>query len=496
MTHLTTNAPDILMRIAAHKRQEVAVEELRVPLSVLQNNPLYVRSTYSLAQTLRQEAQTPHIIAEFKRASPLRGAIQDWADVEAVVAGYIQAGAAAVSVLTDADFFGAKKDDFQTARHRLHAHKVPILRKDFILTPYQVHQTKAMGADIMLLIAALLTPEESLALCLLAQSLGMEVLLEVHTVEEYEAHQQTPADFWGVNNRNLKDFSTSEQTSHKLLAALPAKALKISESGFENPLAVRKLHAWGYQGFLIGTQFMKQADPAQCAIEFIQASKKRQVKVCGLRDAQNIASVAALSPACLGFILYEKSKRFVGKDFQMPTLPPTLRKVGVLVNAEESSILDWVQRLDLDWLQLHGDETPAFCRDLRRALDQNHLRVGIVKALPLPQHFSENSLQNLHRAEAEFRYCVDMLLFDTQVINVAQASYGGTGKTFDWTFLRRYQGELPFWIAGGLTPDNIPDLLTEIAHQPKAIGIDLNSGFEIAVGEKNAALLQTLIQQL
>ena len=206
------------------------------------------------------------IIAEFKRQSPSKGIINDRLSVEEVTNGYAAAGASALSVLTDRSFFGGKDEDLLAARQ---VNKLPLLRKDFMLDEYQIIEAKAMGADIILLIAAILTPAEVRKLAKCAKDLGLNVLLEVHNREELDRSICEDLDAIGVNNRNLGDFSVSVQHSYDLVNHIPSRFLKISESGISDPKTIKELRAAGFDGFLIGENFMKETDPGKAMKEFV-----------------------------------------------------------------------------------------------------------------------------------------------------------------------------------------------------------------------------------
>ena len=260
----------ILDTIVARKKEEVAERKKQLRPTELEKSPFFNREIYSLSQALRNS--NPGIIAEFKRKSPSKGVINGQADVAATTQGYVRAGAAALSVLTDVNFFAGNDGNLCVARAQ---NQAPILRKDFTIDEYQVAEGKALGADAILLIAAILPPARVLALAQLAHQLGLEVLLEVHNEEELRqtALSETIAPFVdvvGVNNRDLNTFETTIETSVRLAKLMPSDMVKISESGINNPADIRALMDHGYQGFLIGEYFMKQLDPAKACSEFIQ----------------------------------------------------------------------------------------------------------------------------------------------------------------------------------------------------------------------------------
>jgi len=254
----------ILDKIVAHKKTEVQKKKLQHPIDKLRQTANYHRSTLSMSDFLIRDDKSG-IIAEFKRKSPSKSDINIAASVETVTKGYIQAGASGISVLTDEYFFGAHKDDILIARK---INDCPILRKDFIIDPYQIHEAKSFGADIILLIAEILTASELSELAAEAQSLGLEVLMEIHSESQLEKYCKE-VNIVGVNNRNLDTFAVSIENSMRLSNAIPTEAIKISESGISNVQNILKLKEVGFQGFLIGEHFMASPNPAITCQEFI-----------------------------------------------------------------------------------------------------------------------------------------------------------------------------------------------------------------------------------
>lgn len=256
---------NILDKIVARKRKEIELARRKTPVMYLEEAEIFRRKCYSFRDFIVNPALSG-IIAEFKRKSPSKGIINDKLSVRKVTNAYAEAGASALSVLTDHSFFGGRKQDLRVARK---TNKLPILRKDFILDEYQVIESKALGADIILLIAAILSPQEILKLARLAKLLGMNILLEVHSREELDRSLCDELDAIGVNNRNLGDFSVSVQHSYDLVDHIPDQFLKISESGINNPETIRELRKAGFDGFLIGENFMKEEDPGKAMREFV-----------------------------------------------------------------------------------------------------------------------------------------------------------------------------------------------------------------------------------
>ncbi|MES2565828.1 MAG: indole-3-glycerol phosphate synthase TrpC [Bacteroidota bacterium] len=253
----------ILDQIVIKKAEELVLQKQSTSLKTLENM-LQVSAPTSFSAALSAPGNSG-IIAEFKRSSPSKGTLKDDANVENITQGYINSGAVALSVLTNEYFFGAHKTDFEIARK---VNDCPTLRKEFIIDEYQVIESKLMGADVILLIAAVLTPRRTMELALIARQAGMEVLLEIHNEEELD-HLNEYINVVGVNNRNLKDFTVSIQRSMDLYDRLPSNILKISESGIDSPDKLIKLKQKGFSGFLIGEKFMVTPDPAISCLEFI-----------------------------------------------------------------------------------------------------------------------------------------------------------------------------------------------------------------------------------
>ena len=258
---------NILERIIEAKKQEVAYKKEAFPELRLKKNPLYERKCHSLKSALLRE-RASGIIAEFKQKSPSRGIINHMARVEEVTRNYSLAGATGLSVLTDSAFFGGSLDNLLKAREA--NPEVPILRKDFMIDPYQLTEAKASGADVILLIAACLDKEKACELAREARSLGMEVLMEVHTARELEKVNDF-VDMVGVNNRNLETFEVDVETSVRLGRLINDNFVKISESGISEASSIQYLRENGYRGFLIGETFMKTADPGEACKQFISA---------------------------------------------------------------------------------------------------------------------------------------------------------------------------------------------------------------------------------
>ncbi len=259
---------NILDKIIEHKKEEVARNKQILSAEQLMQKPDFNRPVFSLKQFLLDETKTG-IIAEFKRRSPSRGIINNSADVADVTRAYTENCASCLSVLTDTQFFGGSVGDLLEARFN----NIPILRKDFIIDKYQLTEAKAMGADVILLIAACLKPQEVKDLATFAKLLKLEVLLEIHNDAELE-HICDEVDMVGVNNRDLKTFSVDINRSIGLSKQIPGNKIKIAESGISKVETINIFKDAGFKGFLMGENFMKEENPGEAFKQFVQQLKK------------------------------------------------------------------------------------------------------------------------------------------------------------------------------------------------------------------------------
>jgi indole-3-glycerol phosphate synthase len=253
----------ILDKITADKIKEVALRKSLIPVSQLEQSVLFERDIISLATAVRNGSG---IIAEHKRRSPSKSVINNSLNVQDVARGYEQAGVSGMSVLTDMKYFGGALDDLIIARA---ATSFPLLRKEFIVDEYQILEAKAYGADAILLIAATLSRKQIEQFSTFAKSLGLDVLCESHNEEELQKSIMPSVDMLGINNRNLKTFEVSLETSKELIKQIPDDFTKISESGISSVEAIKELKPHGFHGFLIGENFMKTDNPGESAATFI-----------------------------------------------------------------------------------------------------------------------------------------------------------------------------------------------------------------------------------
>jgi indole-3-glycerol phosphate synthase len=255
----------ILDEIVAYKRKEVEKRKALRSTNLLEKSNYFGNLPFSLREVLLKSGASG-IIAEFKRKSPSKGIINDEASVELVTKGYTKAGASALSVLTDEKFFGGSDNDLSIARI---SNSCPVLRKDFIVDEYQILESKSLGADVILLIAACLTKSEVIRFSKLAKSLQLEILLELHNEKEIDSIIDE-VDLIGINNRNLKNFKVDLEQSIRLAESIPGSFVKVAESGIDAPETIFELRKHGFKGFLMGERFMREKEPEKACAEFIK----------------------------------------------------------------------------------------------------------------------------------------------------------------------------------------------------------------------------------
>src|SRR5437773_565049 len=483
---------DLLSKIIASKQKRVTEAKNLISLDEMRTRAHQRRAgapRHALVAALANETKT-NIIAEFKRRSPSKGEINSGVEAAKMAAIYQKAGAAAVSVLTEEDYFDGSLDDLHAARGAV---SLPILRKDFIVEDYQVYESATAGADALLLIVAALDETELVRLRKLAEDdLGMDALVEVHTKEELDKALGAGARLIGVNNRDLRTFTVSIATSTQLASAVPDHIVLVSESGL-NPEQDRSLRAVGYKGFLVGEALMRASDPEQALQDFIEArtedrrSKPKQVvqiKICGITNLADARAAIAVGANMLGFNFYRQSPRFI-EPLNARAIIETLRSdrdrfqepvtmVGIFVNEPAENIVRFVELAGLDAVQLHGDESIQFCEQLKRLLPNRFL----IKAVATQGEPTEEQLK---------QYDVDAIMLDAFDANLR----GGTGRSFDWTIARRTQGLVSrLFLAGGLSPENVAAAVAEV--QPYAV--DACSLLESSPGKKDAQRMKEFVR--
>lgn len=470
---------DFLSEIISVKRPRVEAAKARMPIARMRELAHQFRSgSHRLMAALRDRSR-PNIIAEFKRRSPSKGRINDAADPGATAQIYESAGAAAISVLTEEDYFEGSLEDLRRVRE---ASRLPVLRKDFIFDEYQVYESAAAGADALLLIVAALDDQTLSRLRGIAEDeLGMDALVEVHTRDEFDRAIASGARLLGVNNRDLHTFEVSVATSHLLAREAPKNAILVSESGL-TPADVRELRSAGYSGFLVGEAFMRAADPAKAIRDFIGepepvAPRSVFVKICGITNIEDARAAIEAGADMLGFNFYRLSPRFIEPDAAREIITAVRAEtrseharvimLGVFVNESVENVIRIAERSGLDGIQLHGDETPEYCRELKRHAPQR-FAIKVVRSNGAVD-FSELGL-----------YAADAFMLDAYDPKLR----GGTGQTADWMLAREAARQLPrLFLAGGLSPENVADAISVV----RPYAVDACSALEISPGTKDHA---------
>jgi anthranilate synthase/indole-3-glycerol phosphate synthase/phosphoribosylanthranilate isomerase len=403
-----------------------------------------------------------------------------------VAQAYEVAGAAALSVLTEEQFFGGSLQDLREARG---ATLLPTLRKDFVVDPYQVWEAWHAGADAVLLIVAALEDVELKQLLATAGEAGLEALVEVHDADELRRALDAGARLVGVNNRDLTTMAVDLDTALRLIELVPDDVVAVAESGVRGTGDVRRLRDARYDAVLVGEHLMSGPDPGKTLEAMIRESSPRRwagradragtrvfVKVCGITSAEDALMAARAGADAVGLVFWPGSPRRVDLETARrisAALPPFVLRVGVFVDAPRDELARTAEAVGLDVLQLHGQEAPETLADLPRR---------VVKAVPVGPGF---------RVEDALRYedAADGILLDTRLPGAA-APPGGTGVAFDWTVAREVRERASFlMLAGGLTPDNVGKALTAV--RPDAV--DVSSGVESAPGHKDPVRVRAFL---
>ena len=417
---------------------------------------------------LRQ--QDFNFICEVKKASPSKGIIAEHFPYIDIAKEYEVAGAAAISVLTEPDFFKGDKKYLQEIASTV---KIPVLRKDFIIDEYQIYQAKVWGASAILLICACLDVSTLTKFRELADSLGLSSLVEAHDEKEVQMAIDCGARIIGVNNRNLKDFTVDVQNSVRLRNLVQDDVIFVSESGLETPEDIQVLRDNNIGVALMGETFMRSPNKVEkLAYLYGPTYYTPKVKMCGISKVETIPAVVEAKPDYMGLV-FAPSKRQVTVD-QAKTLVEelhrgyaqkygsdtehdkndTIKTVGVFVNETVDNLITIANEANLDAVQLHGDEDEAFIQSLKERTN-----VEVWKAI---------QIRSAADVEKWIDSSADMLLFDAY----HKDERGGTGEVFDWSSLDAF--ERPFMLAGGIDSTNVARAIRTV----RPYGIDISSGIE------------------
>ena len=417
---------------------------------------------------LRQ--QDFNFICEVKKASPSKGIIAEHFPYLDIAKEYEVAGAAAISVLTEPDFFKGDKKYLQEIASTV---KIPVLRKDFIIDEYQIYQAKVWGASAILLICACLDVPTLTKFRELADSLGLSSLVEAHDENEVQMAIDCGARIIGVNNRNLKDFTVDVQNSVRLRNLVQDDVIFVSESGLETPEDIQVLRDNNIGVALMGETFMRSPNKVEkLAYLYGPTYYTPKVKMCGISKVETIPAVVEAKPGYMGLvfapskrqvtvdqakILVEELHRGYAKKYGSDTEHDkngTIKTVGVFVNETVENLVTIANEANLDAVQLHGDEDEAFIQSLKERTN-----VEVWKAV---------QIRSAADVEKWIDSSADMLLFDAY----HKDERGGTGEVFDWSSLDAF--ERPFMLAGGIDSTNVARAIRTV----RPYGIDISSGIE------------------
>lgn len=470
-------APEtFLARIIAATREELAARQAQTPLDELHARAADAPAPRDFAAALRPAPSGPaRLIGEVKRASPSRGLLAERFDPVALALAYEAGGAAAISVLTEPRFFFGSLEHLTAVRAAV---SLPVLRKDFLLDPYQVYEARVAGADAALLILTMLDDALAADLLGLIRSLGMEALVEAHNQEEVERAVALGARVIGVNSRDLRTFEEDVRIVQRLRALVPPDRVFIAESGIRNRLGAAMARAWGADAILVGEALMRAADPEVKARKLATAPGGATaalfagtghpfVKICGLAEPEQARVAAEAGADAIGLIFApmapthrlltpERAARIVAAL----SLPGEHRPapIGVFVNTPLDQIAAIAEQVGLAAIQLSGDESAKRCGRLAKLTG-----LPIIKAVRLSDARYTSLIE-------EYVLAGVTILIDA----AAPGSYGGSGMTGDWEQAWLVASNWPIILAGGLTPANVAEAI-EVA-VPR--GVDVSSGVE------------------
>ncbi len=446
----------ILDQIVTQTRSDLVQRQQEIPLEEVRARALSQSAPRDALVALRAGNKV-HVIAEVKRASPSKGLLALNFDPVGLARTYQASGASLISVLTEPHFFQGAPAYLSAIKEAV---TLPVLCKDFIFDEYQVYEARAWGADLILLICAMLDDAPLRHLLGVAHGLGMRCLVEVHDAEEARRAVEAGAMIIGVNSRDLRTFEIHPSLIRELRPLIPTDRALVAESGIHSADDARRLARYGIAAMLVGESLVKSNDiPGQLASLLRGANRDIQVKICGLSSAQHLRTAVEAGADLFGLVFYEPSHRYVTPR-QARELVHTLGEaraqveaVGLFVNKEASFINEVAEQVGLDIVQLHGHETPEFCQQITRP---------VLKAIPMR---AASDLGKL----AAYRESTWRLLLDTPT-----PGWGGSGEAHDWNLTRQAAQQQRILLAGGLQPDNVAEAIAQV--QPW--GVDVSSGVE------------------
>jgi len=452
-----SNVPDVLKNIADNKLIEI--EEQKKVVSTSQIQSTITKSNRSFKTALQGKKNTS-LIAEIKFASPSNPNLyQGNKSPSEIGIIYENEGASAISVLTDQKFFNGSPDFLKEVKEA--TGNIPLLMKDFIIDSYQIYLARSVGANAILLIAALLDEKTIEFFLKITRELGMDALVEVHNKQELKKVLRTSVEIIGINNRNLHTFEVNPKNVLDLIPLIPSDKIIVAESGYttENINLIKGQ----CDAVLIGTSLMKDDDIAGEVKKIIKP--KQLLKICGITNKETAEFCNNKQIPLVGFNFVPTSKRFISVN-KAKEIRPLLKNslaVGVFQNHSIEDINNIAKDLDLDFVQLSGNELPAYC---------SQIETPIIKTLRIDEEIPADKLRS-------FDELVSFYIID--------GASPGSGESYDYKKIESLKLNKPFFIAGGINYENIKEATDS---NPNAIGVDIASGAELD-GEKNMSLIES-----
>jgi indole-3-glycerol phosphate synthase / phosphoribosylanthranilate isomerase len=446
----------ILDQIVARTRSDLEQRKQETPLRQVQERALAQPAPLDALSALWAQNQV-HVIAEIKRASPSKGLLAPNFDPVGLARTYAASGASLISVLTEPHFFQGSSAYLTAIKQAVN---LPVLCKDFIFDEYQVYEARSWGADLILLICAILDDTQLSYLLGVAHSLGMHCLVEAHNASEVQRAVAAGAMIIGVNSRDLRTFQMYPGLIRDLRPLVPADRVLVAESGIHTAADARRLARYDVQAMLVGESLVTSGNiPNQLASLLRGANESVQVKICGLSNAQHLRTAVEAGADLFGLVFYKPSHRYVTPQ-QARSLVQSLEGarsqievVGLFVNEEVDYINEIAELVGLDIVQLHGHESPEFCQLVQRP---------VLKALHMGEEADLGKLQ-------DYRNTAWRLLLDTPT-----PSWGGSGITHDWDLAWTAAQQQRIILAGGLCPSNVAEAISCV----RPWGVDVSSGVE------------------
>lgn len=446
----------ILDQIVARSRDDLEQRKQEVSLQEMQARAATQPAPLDALAALRAR-DAVHVIAEVKRASPSRGLLAPNFDPVGLARTYAASGASLISVLTEPHFFQGSPAYLTAIKQAVN---IPVLCKDFIFDEYQVYEARSWGADLILLICAILDNEQLHHLAKVAHRLGMHCLVETHNAEEVYRAVTMGAAIIGVNSRDLRTFEMHPGLLRDLRRLIPADRVLVAESGIHAAADARRLSRYNIQAMLVGESLVTSGDiPGQISQLLRGANREVQVKICGLSETQHIRAAIEAGTDLFGLVFYKPSHRYVTPQRAHDLLQALesernrVEATGLFVNEDAGFVNETAWKAGLDVVQLHGDESPEFCQSIE---------CPVIKAIHM------HDVSDLGKLQA-YRETTWRVLLDTPT-----PGWGGSGETHDWSLARSAAQQQRSFLAGGLHPENVVEAIKQV--QPW--GVDVSSGVE------------------